>query len=135
MADGNEKDYEVVDKRKVKLDDEGNVVSEPEAEQPQEAQVEEDLFEGLPPVDVDSMLKSFVGLLSMHAWQWLGLVKDPRTNDINQDLEQARVAIDSIGALAKQLESRVDVSERKEIEDLLGSLRMNFVQQSAKKSE
>lgn len=135
MADQNEKDYEVVDKRKVKLDDEGNVVSEPEAEQPQEAQAEEDLFEGLPPVDVDSMLKSFVGLLSMHAWQWLGLVKDPRTNDINQDLEQARVAIDSIGALAKQLESRVDASERKEIEDLLGSLRMNFVQQSAKKSE
>ena len=126
-----EKEFEVVDKRKVKMDDEGNATAEPEEPK---AEQEEPEFAGYPPIDVYGILKSFIGLLGAHAWQWLGLVKSPATGKIEQDLAQAKIAIDSISLMAGQLEGKLDASEQREIQAMLADLRMNFVQQSAKSS-
>lgn len=141
-----EKDYEVVDKRKVKLDKDGEVVVEPEAEaseaqpeeKPEEAEAEEqptpEEMGSLPPVDVRSLLKSFIALLGAHTWQWLGLVKNPVTGQVEKDMAQAKLAIDSISALIGQLEGRLDQSEQLELKGLLSDLQVNFVQQSAKET-
>jgi len=137
-----EKEFEVVDKRKVKAGKDGEAHTEPEAEaseaQPEaetkageEEQVKEEPT-GLPPVDVNSLLKSFVGLLGAHAWQWLGLVKNPLTGKVGKDLEQAKVAIDSISILIDQLDGKIDPAEQRELKCLLSDLQINFVQQSAK---
>ena len=128
-----EKEFEVVDKRKVKMDSEGNVVAEPE-EPKAEAQEQEEEFAGLPPVDVYAILKSFISLLGVHAWQWLGLVKNPITGSLDKDLAQAKIAIDSISLMAGQLQGNLDESEQRELQGLLADLRMNYVQQSAKGS-
>ena len=142
-----EKDYEAVDKRKVKVGKDEEMHAEPETETPEpetEAQAEEPKAEeqpaaeeraGLPPVDVDSLLKSFIGLLAAHAWQWLGLVKNPVTDQMERDLAQAKVAVDSISALIGQLEGKLDPSEQNDLQGLLSDLRINFVQQSAKESQ
>ena len=123
-----EKEFEVIDKRKVKMDSEGNVTAEPEEPQEQEE------FAGLPPVDVYALLKSFIGLLGAHTWQWLGLVKNPVTGNIEKDLTQAKIAIDSISLMMGQLGDKLDASEQRELQGLLSDLRMNYVQQSAKAS-
>lgn len=144
MADADEqKGYEVVDKRKVKLGKDGEIEAEPEPNaQPgpetearaQGSKVDErpdETASGLPPVDVYSLLKSFIGILGSHAWSWLGLVKDPITGKLDKDLAQAKVAIDTIAALSTQLESKLDDSEKRELQAMLSDLRMNFVRQSA----
>ena len=128
-----EKEFEVVDKRKVKMDSEGNVVAEPE-EPKAEPQEQEEEFAGLPPVDVYAILKSFISLLSAHTWQWLGLIKNPVTGSLDKDLAQAKIAIDSISLMAGQLQGNLDESEQRELQGLLADLRMNYVQQSAKGS-
>lgn len=132
MAD-EEKEFEVIDKRKVKMDSEGNVVAEPEETTPEQEKQEE--FAGLPPVDVYGLLGSLIGLLGMHAWQWLGLLKNPVTGNIEQDLTQAKIAIDSISFMMGQIEGKLGEAEQRELQALLSDLRMNFVQQSAKTSQ
>jgi hypothetical protein len=127
-----EKEFEVVDKRKVKMDSEGNVVAEPE--EPEAEPQEQEEFAGLPPVDIYAILKSFISLLSAHTWQWLGLMKNPITGSLDKDLAQAKIAIDSISLMAGQIQGNLDESEQRELQALLADLRMNYVQQSAKGS-
>jgi len=141
-----QKNYEVIDKRKVKIDADGEVHTAPESSettpdeevrseetQAEEASAAEEEF-NLPPMDVYSLLKSFVGLLGAHAWQWMGLIKNPVTGQMEKDLAQAKVAIDTISALAHQLEDKLEPSEREELRSLLSNLQINFVQQSARET-
>ena len=141
------KSRKVVDKRKVKLGKDGEVQANPEAEaadvQPEEKSEETGVKErsaaedmaGLPPMDVYALVKSFIGILGAHAWQWMGLIKNPITGRVEKDMAQAKVAIDSISALAKQLESKLDESDQRELKALLGDLQINYVQQSARESQ
>jgi len=132
-----DKGYEIIDKRKVKLDENGEAHVQPDQEDAQSVEAGPDQGTGLqdanlPPVDVYSLLKSFISLLGTHTWQWLGLVKDPMTGRMVQDLAQAKVAIDSIAAMASLLEVKLEDSERRELQAMLSDLRINFVQQSSR---
>ena len=137
MAESEEdKGYEVVDKK------DGEVHTEPEADEaqareeaPPEAE-QEAAEEGpkLPPVDVYSLLKSFIGILGAHAWQWLGLVKNPITGEMEKDLAQAKVAIDTISVLVSQLEGKLDESEQRDLKSLISDLQINFVRQQSRPS-
>lgn len=141
MADQQEdKGYEVIDKRKVKMGEDGEVKAEPEAEKAQataDVGSEQQAFSqeemaNLPPVDVYSLVKSFIGILGAHAWQWLGLVKNPVTGQMEKDLSQAKVAIDSIRTLIQQIEDKLEPTEQRELKGLIADLQINYVQQSAK---
>jgi len=132
-----EKGYEVVDKRRVKLDNEeaADEAAESPAEvegtsAPEEEPKPEDKADGLPPVDVFSLLGSFITMLGMQAWQWMGLVKDPATGNIEKDLAQAKVAIDAIAALAGQPEGKISSADAEELRRMISDLRINFVRQS-----
>ena len=118
-----EKDYEATDK----LDEnsEAHVTSEEEEQYRQ-------MMADMPPVDIYSLLKSFVAMLGAQTWQWLGLMKNQATGNIEKDLSQAKVAIDTIALLVGQLEPKLDPSELREMQRILSDLRINYVQQSAK---
>ena len=128
-----EKGYEIIDKRGVKPED-VNVESDTPPEEPsQQAEEEpslEDIAAGLPPVDVYTLLKSFIGMLAAQSWQWMGLVKNPSTGNIEKDLAQAKAAIDAIAALAGQLEGKISAHESEELRGMISDLRINFVRQS-----
>jgi hypothetical protein len=130
-----EKGYNVQDKRRVKLGENGEVEVPETDEQakaesePKEAQTESPESAGLPDIDVDTMLRSFMSLLSMHAWHWMGLIKNPATGQIDKDLAQAKIAIDTIAAMADQLNGRIPEAEQRELQSMLSDLRINFVQQ------
>jgi hypothetical protein len=131
-----EKGFEVVDKRKVTLDEDGEVRTHPEVEESPEMSAEEqaavDELKNLPPVDVYSLIRYFIGILSAQVWQWLGLVKSPITGNIERDLDQAKVAIDTISALVGQMSAKISPAEQAELQAMLSDLRINFVQQSSR---
>lgn len=103
--------------------------SEPEEEKAEEPEVGKE-EEALPPLDVYALLRYCIGLLHGHAWQSMGLIVNPATKQATKDLEQARMAIDCVAFMVSQLEAKADDQERKQLQSLVGDLRMNFIQQS-----
>ncbi|MES2463106.1 MAG: DUF1844 domain-containing protein [Armatimonadota bacterium] len=80
--------------------------------------------------DVYSVLALFMGELRNLAWLRMGLVANPGTGQIERDLPQAKVAIDTVAFLATQLEPLVAPEERLPLKALVSDLQVNFVEQS-----
>lgn len=102
----------------------------PAEEAPQAETQAEKPSEQIPAVDAYGVLRLCIGLLSAQAWQCLGLVADPASGEAKKDLEQARLCIDSVAALVERLSPGVELAERRELENLVSNLRLNFVTQS-----
>ena len=80
--------------------------------------------------DVRSVLALFMGELRNLAWLRMGMVANPMTGEIERDLGQAQMAIDTVGFLADQLEPHVAPEERLPLKAMVSDLRLNFVEQS-----
>ena len=83
------------------------------------------------PADVNAIVEYCMSVLSGQAWQWMGLVVNPLTRKAERDLEQARVAIDCVEALFRQVESRLPQAQARQFRQVLTVLRVNFVRQSS----
>jgi hypothetical protein len=81
-------------------------------------------------LDIYDTLRFMIGLLNQAAWMHLGLVVAPGASEARTDLVQARVAIDSLEALAGQLRPDSDPDERRELESVLANLRINYVKKA-----
>ena len=79
--------------------------------------------------DIHSVLTLFLQELRSLAWLRMGLVANPSTGKIERDMEQARIAIDTVAFLAKQLEPAVSPEERLPLKALVSDLQINFVEQ------
>lgn len=84
------------------------------------------------PLRAPDLLRWCVSLLATSAWQAMGLIPDPATNRIESNLDDARLAIDATAGLIDHLRPRLSDPERRELENLLANLRLNFVQQKSK---
>jgi len=80
--------------------------------------------------DVNAVLALFLGELRNLAWLRMGLVANPGTGKIERNLDQAKVAIDTVAFLAQQLELSVAPQERLPLKALVSDLQLNFVEQS-----
>ena len=69
------------------------------------------------------------------AWIALGLVHNPATDKIEQDLDGARAAIDCIVYLVSKAEPALDEATRRELKNLVRDLQLNFVQQQTRTSQ
>jgi hypothetical protein len=83
------------------------------------------------PLRVEGLLQYGVQMFAQFAWQKMGFVANPATGKIDQDLAQARVAIDVLTHLAEHLEPMLDDRERRDLRNLLTSLRVSFARKSA----
>lgn len=72
----------------------------------------------------------FIGIFDRVAWQRMGMVVNPMTQQIEKDLDQARVAIDSYEALFKHLGDNINMETKKVLEARLTDLKLNFAQQA-----
>jgi Domain of unknown function (DUF1844) len=77
------------------------------------------------------LLAWFLGLLAAKAWEGMGLVPNPGTNKIQKDLQDARIAIDAYAAIFEAVRAQIDDQPRREMETLLTTLRLNFVEKNA----
>jgi hypothetical protein len=84
--------------------------------------------------DVYSVLALFLSELRNLAWLRMGLVANPGTGQIERDMDQAKVAIDTVAFLAQQIEPYVPAQERLPLRALVSDLQMNFVEQTKRNS-
>ncbi len=102
----------------------------PEEEEPPATGTEQPATMTLADLSVYDTLRFMVSLLSQQAWLRLGLQVVPGKAEPEPDLPQARVAIDSLEAVIRQLEPHCETSEKQELETLLGNLRINYVKKA-----
>jgi len=77
-------------------------------------------------LDVHTTLKLFLNILAGQAWMKIGLTVNPRTNKIEKDMNQARIAIDCFQFISRQLEGHLSEEEKRRINNLLSDLQMNY---------
>jgi len=82
------------------------------------------------PINVHTSLAVMLDQLASIAWQKMGLQADPITGKTEGDLKQARVAIDIAESIAKVLESELDEDDRRQTQNLIRDLKVNYVEQS-----
>jgi len=80
---------------------------------------------------VEGLLHYSVQMFAQFAWQKMGFLPDPATGKPDEDLAQARVAIDVLSRLVEHLEPLLSEGERREVQSLLSDLRINFARKSA----
>lgn len=126
-------DFTVVDRRRVKEDPEAPA-SEPQPPTPPPADGESSTTspQHLHRLTVRDRLLMCIDILQQGAWISLGLISDPATGQIEQDLNQARLAIDSVEFLAGKVEGELDEETRRDLKALVSDLQVNFVQQKGR---
>jgi hypothetical protein len=75
----------------------------------------------------ESMFSEFVMELATNAMMMLGLVEHPQYGRIPPDLNAARHYIDLIGMLKEKTRNNLTASEQRTLEEVLGTLRMQYV--------
>ena len=78
--------------------------------------------------DLPVLFVWFISMLSGKAWEYLGLIMNPETKEINKDLKKAKIAIDTVAFLYDQIKDDLSPEDFKRIENLLANLRMNYVE-------
>lgn len=89
----------------------------------------------LPKLDVYDMIRAMTDQMAGLAWQKMGLQPDPFTGKVEQDLPQAKVAIDVATGLAGFLKDCLDEDDKREIDNLVRDLRINYVQRAQTSSD
>ncbi|MCS7224737.1 MAG: DUF1844 domain-containing protein [Armatimonadetes bacterium] len=87
------------------------------------------------PADPKDFILFAISALTELAWMRMGLHIDPVKKDIVRDLEQARLAIDAVGALTDLITGRVDRATADNLRTSLTNLRLNFARQAQKREE
>ena len=129
-----ERGFEVVDKRGAAAPETGSA-SAPEDAGPGAAADEEPGSGGggegeLPEFTIGATLRMMINLLNEQAWISLGLMPNPMTGQVRQNLPECRRAIDVLADLGKHLEPDATPEELREFQTLLSNLRLNYVRQS-----
>lgn len=78
--------------------------------------------------DLPVLFVWFISMLSGKTWEYLGLIMNPETKEINKDLKKAKIAIDTVAFLYDQIKDDLNPEDFKRIENLLANLRMNYVE-------
>lgn len=81
-------------------------------------------------LSVYDMVMVMTDQMAAVAWQKLGLQPDMVTGQIEQNLEEAKVAIDITTQLASFIEPRLDDADKREIHTLIRNLRLNYVEKA-----
>jgi hypothetical protein len=104
----------------------------PEPEEPIEPSKEEEPEPQT--VDISALpvwhiIPFFIRIFDQVAWQKMGLIVNPMTQEIEKDLDQARAAIDSYEALLNQLGEHFEPDMKEALESRLADLKLNFATQ------
>ncbi|MHB8997826.1 MAG: DUF1844 domain-containing protein [Armatimonadota bacterium] len=81
-------------------------------------------------IDVYALLRMSLGMFAEQAWVQMGLQLAPGAKELKTDLHQARVAIDTVNFMKEALGSNLNAEEKREVDQLLANLRMNYLQRT-----
>ena len=86
--------------------------------------------EPVSPISVYDIIATMVDTMATIAWTKLGLQPDLATGKLEQDMEQAKVAIDLTTHLAGFIEPQLDEEDKRRIHGLVRDLRLNYVEKT-----
>ena len=86
--------------------------------------------EELIPIDIYDFITVMADQSVEIAWIKLGLRPDPMTGEFTKDVAQAKLAIDLVSHLAGLMEPKLDESDRRQLQNTVSTLKLNFVQKS-----
>lgn len=69
------------------------------------------------------------------AMQHMGKIKNPVTDKIEQDLEQAQIAIDMLAMIEEKTKGNLSDDEKRLIDGVLQNLRINYVDEISKSQQ
>ena len=131
-----EPSFQKVDKRHSAAEesepaDQHETEAEAAAQQPVE-QEEPEMAQEVPlqALDVYDTLRFMVSLLIQQAWVSLGIQKAPGAEEVEQELSQAKVAIDTLEFVIDKLAPDLESQERAELNSVLSNLQINYVQRA-----
>ena len=101
---------------------------EPTTQPEDQDQAQEQEQAAMPEMRAEDALRFAIGLFADLAWIKLGIRANPSGGEAKTDLEQAKLAIDSLAALVQLTEGRFEAHDVRDLKNLLSSLQMNFVQ-------
>lgn len=106
--------------------------TDPQGPEPEPASGEPSADEAAEPIEIDmyGLLRMMFSMCLEQAWVHLGLHLPPGQSETQMDLRQARLAIDTIAYIREALGDNLQEAERREVEQVLATLRMNYVQRS-----
>ena len=79
-----------------------------------------------------SLFLSLILNFQAAAWQQMGKIKNPFTDKIERNLEQAKASIDLIDMLAVKTANNLHENEKKLIDRILSELKMNYLDEIKK---
>jgi hypothetical protein len=134
MAESEEKDYKVSDRRYLHLSEEEKAkVREEEAARRQAAQeYQEAAKEAAHEVPLPEItFASFIISLSSSAFIHLGDIPDPATGEVKKNVSMAKQTIDLLGLLREKTRNNLLEEEEKLFDHLLYDLRMRYVKEAS----
>ncbi len=79
------------------------------------------------PIKVQEYIYMSILSLDAKAWAYMDLVVHPETQKHHKDMEQAKLAIDTIDTIFKTAQAHFSPEQKKDIQARLTNLRLNFV--------
>ena len=87
------------------------------------------------PSKEDILFMQLVWTFQSAAWQYMGKVKNPITDKIERNLDQARYSIDILEMLMKKTEGNLTENENQLIHKAITELQLNFVAETDKEKK
>lgn len=82
-----------------------------------------------PEINLYNELQFLAMGLSQMAWQLMGLQLGPGQKEIKKDMEQAKLAIDTVVFLVDKISDKIDEKQKKDFQNIISDLQINFVKQ------
>ncbi len=80
----------------------------------------------------DQLFTQLLSVFYSSAMMALGKLKNPSTDKIERNLEQAKISIDILELIKDKTKNNLTDSQKRMVEGLLTDLRLNFVDESNK---
>ena len=81
------------------------------------------------------LFDQLISSLVHSAWVYLGKIKNPMNDKLEKNVEQASVQIDMLDMLFKRMTGNLSEEEDKYLGQVIGELKMNFVEEKDKPEE
>jgi hypothetical protein len=80
----------------------------------------------------EALFFNLVLMFQMAAWQHLGKIKNPMTDKIDRNLDQARFSIDILEMIRKKTAGNLSDAEKRMLDHTVRELQLNYVDEAEK---
>ncbi len=81
------------------------------------------------------LLTQLILMFETAAFQHMGKLKNPMTDRVERDLQQARISIDMLEMLQSKMKGSLNRDEELMLSNALRDLRLNYVEEAAKPAQ